>query len=201
MASPRRSSTAALIATCPFPEAGSWAPRSSVPTMAGAMDAAGICRRVPALCGDPEGKARRVRRYRVVEQQRFVWVHMAPDEEPNTEPFSFPHMDDDDYVKIHYSADFEATLHATAENILDVPHTAFLHRGFFRGRKNPSNRGSVEAIRGSRRSRVHRRAGSQGYPRHDSGAERWRHRAFRSLHPAIGGASGVPTGQEPLDDQ
>ncbi len=98
-------------------------------------DAAGICRRVPALCGDPEGKARRVRRYRVVEQQRFVWVHMTPDEEPNTEPFSFPHMDDDDYVKIHYSADFEATLHATAENILDVPHTAFLHRGFFRGRK------------------------------------------------------------------
>jgi len=27
----------------------------------------------------------------------------------------------------------EATLHATVENALDVPHTAFLHRGLFRG--------------------------------------------------------------------
>jgi hypothetical protein len=29
----------------------------------------------------------------------------------------------------------EATLHATLENALDVPHTAYLHRGLFRGGK------------------------------------------------------------------
>ena len=29
----------------------------------------------------------------------------------------------------------ESTLHATIENALDVPHTAFLHRGLFRGGK------------------------------------------------------------------
>jgi hypothetical protein len=42
-------------------------------------------------------------------------------------------MDDSRYTMIAYESDFEATLHATAENILDVPHTAFLHKGLFRG--------------------------------------------------------------------
>jgi hypothetical protein len=32
---------------------------------------------------------------------------------------------------------FDATLHATIENALDVPHTAFLHRGLFRGGRDP----------------------------------------------------------------
>ena len=39
------------------------------------------------------------------------------------------------YTSVFYSTEFEATLHATLENILDVPHTAFLHRGLFRGVK------------------------------------------------------------------
>ena len=36
-----------------------------------------------------------------------------------------------------------ATLHATIENALDVPHTAFLHRGLFRGGKRSEIRATV----------------------------------------------------------
>lgn len=101
------------------------------------FDSAGICRGVPALCGEQEGKARRVPRYQVREQQGYVWVFLARDPElaPDSEPYSFPHTDAPGYATVAYDADFEATLHATAENILDVPHTAFLHRGLFRGGK------------------------------------------------------------------
>ena len=96
-------------------------------------DAGGRCRAVPALTGEPEGKARNVARHRVVEQQGYVWVCPEPETEPKTAPYAFRHLDEPGYTSIHVSYDVEATLHASLENVLDVPHTAFLHRGLFRG--------------------------------------------------------------------
>lgn len=98
----------------------------------------GACQDVPALCGEPAGKARRVPRFATREQQGFVWVYMRPDVEPELEPYTFPNLEDRRYSTVRHGMDFEGTLHATLENILDVPHTAFLHRGLFRGvKRNP----------------------------------------------------------------
>lgn len=99
------------------------------------FDGEGVCQKVPALCGPQTGKARRVPSYAVREQQGYVWIYANPDVEPKVEPYSFPMMDDPRYSTVQYDSGFEATLHATLENILDVPHTAFLHRGLFRGVK------------------------------------------------------------------
>jgi phenylpropionate dioxygenase-like ring-hydroxylating dioxygenase large terminal subunit len=98
-------------------------------------DGDGVCQRVPALCGPQTGKARRVPLFPAVERQGYVWVYANQDSEPRVEPFSFPMLEDARYTSVRYDSAFEATLHATLENILDVPHTAFLHRGLFRGVK------------------------------------------------------------------
>lgn len=98
-----------------------------------AYDGGGRCQEVPALCGDQTGKARRVPCFATRERQGFVWVFMRPDVEPEFEPFEFPHLGTPGYSSVRHTMDFRGTLHATLENILDVPHTAFLHRGFFRG--------------------------------------------------------------------
>ena len=96
----------------------------------------GICHHVPTLCGPPEGRARRVQSYAVREQQGYVWVYMNPEEpSPDHEPYRFPHLGEASYSSTAYSYDFSATVHATLENILDVPHTAFLHQGIFRNSK------------------------------------------------------------------
>ncbi len=100
-----------------------------------AFDAGGQCQNVPALCGKQTGKARRVPHFACIEQQGFIWVYMRPDAEPKNVPFEFPCMDEPGYTTARHQMDFEGTLHATLENILDVPHTAFLHRGLFRGVK------------------------------------------------------------------
>lgn len=100
-----------------------------------AFDGEGVCQRVPALCGVQTGKGRRVPSFATVEKQGYVWVYMEPDVEPKVEPYTFPHLDDRRFGNVRYDAEVPATLHATAENILDVPHTAFLHRGLFRGVK------------------------------------------------------------------
>jgi phenylpropionate dioxygenase-like ring-hydroxylating dioxygenase large terminal subunit len=99
------------------------------------FDGEGVCQKVPALCGPQTGKARRVPMFPCVERQGFVWVYANAEATPKVEPFAFPLQDDARYTSVFYTVDFESTLHATLENILDVPHTAFLHRGLFRGVK------------------------------------------------------------------
>ncbi|MEO1334482.1 MAG: Rieske 2Fe-2S domain-containing protein, partial [Myxococcota bacterium] len=94
-----------------------------------AYDGGGVCREVPALCGESTGKARRVPSFATRAQDGLVWVFMTADVEPDSAPFSLPHLNDSDYTTVRYTVNVPATLHATLENILDVPHTAFLHRG------------------------------------------------------------------------
>ena len=73
--------------------------------------------------------------YRVVERDGFVWVWLSP-KDPHTTTFPDPprlaQLDDDKYTHIRMSMRVNATLHSTLENILDVPHTSYLHGGLFR---------------------------------------------------------------------
>jgi phenylpropionate dioxygenase-like ring-hydroxylating dioxygenase large terminal subunit len=108
------------------------------------FDARGACLEVPGLLGDPpDAPARRVPAHAARESQGFVFVWGRAEAEPAGEPFQVPCLDDPRYVVVERSFDFECTLHAALENALDVPHTAFLHRGRFRGGE-PSE---LEAVR------------------------------------------------------
>lgn len=98
----------------------------------------GACEKIPGLCGDPEGKARRVPMYPCLERDGFVWVYAEPDSEPKTQPPSLPNVNEPGYTTVVRSVTVQGTMHATAENALDVPHTAFLHAGLFRGAGEPN---------------------------------------------------------------
>jgi len=98
----------------------------------------GVCRVVPGLAGEHESKGRRTSAYPVVEQQGFIWVFMIPNCEPDHQPFTFPLMGKEGYSTVVRSVNASGSLHAVAENALDVPHTAFLHRGLFRGNAPPN---------------------------------------------------------------
>ncbi|MDQ3978922.1 MAG: aromatic ring-hydroxylating dioxygenase subunit alpha [Actinomycetota bacterium] len=103
------------------------------------FDPAGACRAIPGLVGeDPDRRSRRATVFPVAEQDGFVWV--VPDAEASSSPpgpFRFPHLTDPGYATVRRSARLESTLHAALENTLDVPHTAFLHGGLFRGGREP----------------------------------------------------------------
>lgn len=96
-------------------------------------DRDGECRRVPALAGESETRGRRVPAYRAIERQGYVWIYASTAAAPRTEPFSFPYLDRSPYASVRFETSVEATAHAALENVLDVPHTAFLHGGLFRG--------------------------------------------------------------------
>ena len=99
-------------------------------------DGAGVCQLVPGLERTTGGTGAHVPSYPVVEQQGFVWVNVG--ESAAGRPYEFPLLDRADYTTVRAVFDLEAPLVAAIENVLDVPHTAFVHRGLFRGgRRNP----------------------------------------------------------------
>jgi len=96
----------------------------------------GKCVKVPGLCGEAEKPARAVPRFAALEQDGFVWVFATPDAEPQGRPFAVPALGEG-AVEVRRVVEVESPLHAALENALDVPHTAVLHRGLFRGERAP----------------------------------------------------------------
>ena len=105
------------------------------------FDVMGQCTSVPGLVGEPASRGRQVTRYPTIERDGFVWIWCAPEIEPHREPFALPDLDDG-YTTVRQTLTVESTVWSTAENVLDVPHTAYLHGGLFRG-AGPKN--AIEA--------------------------------------------------------
>jgi phenylpropionate dioxygenase-like ring-hydroxylating dioxygenase large terminal subunit len=97
------------------------------------FESGGRCALVPGLLA-LDGRDRRAPVAAVREENGLVWVYPELDEAPASEPYPLP-ATGAEYARVVREVETEATLHATIENALDVPHTAYLHRGLFRGGK------------------------------------------------------------------
>lgn len=96
------------------------------------FDAGGACLAVPGLASPPEARATRAPAYPCLEQDGLVWVHSRAGAEPTGPPPRFPHLGERGYTTVVRELEVRATLYRALENVLDVPHTGFLHRGLFR---------------------------------------------------------------------
>ncbi len=103
----------------------------------------GRCLEVPALVGEPDAMARRAGAFALRERQGLVWIWGEPGVEPTRAPHELPHLGAPGYTSAIQSFEVDATLHAVAENTLDVPHTAYLHGGLFR---EPGRNAEIEVV-------------------------------------------------------
>jgi phenylpropionate dioxygenase-like ring-hydroxylating dioxygenase large terminal subunit len=87
---------------------------------------------LPILADEPKVKARCATAYSTREQQGMIWVYSTPDVEPRRDPHRFALEGAPGYGTVKQVVSAKGTLYSTIENALDVPHTAFLHRGLFR---------------------------------------------------------------------
>ena len=94
----------------------------------------GRCAKIPGLCGEADKEVRSVPRFATREQDGLVWVFATADVEPEGKPFAVPSIGEGAVVARRV-VEVESPLHPALENALDVPHTAVLHRGLFRGVK------------------------------------------------------------------
>jgi phenylpropionate dioxygenase-like ring-hydroxylating dioxygenase large terminal subunit len=88
----------------------------------------------------PEKRARegrRLERFPVREQDGFVWVYLGtPERAGEKEPFRFPHADEEGWRSYVMLTPFDGDVTDLVENFMDVPHTAFVHSGWFRKAAN-----------------------------------------------------------------
>jgi phenylpropionate dioxygenase-like ring-hydroxylating dioxygenase large terminal subunit len=101
------------------------------------FDGAGRSVEVPGLlgsAGDPAA-ARNVAAFAATEQDGFVWIWGQPASEPDRIPFGLPALTRGG-GQVVFARDLDCSLHAALENALDVPHTAHVHGGLFRGRES-----------------------------------------------------------------
>lgn len=82
-----------------------------------------LARSVPARCATV---------FESIEQDGLIWVWGNRERDAVGEPFAFRFSRRPGYTTVREAMDVEASVHATVENALDVPHTAFLHGGLFR---------------------------------------------------------------------
>ena len=125
-------------------------------------DGDGRCRAIPGLRQGRTQSTWHVPTYATVEQDGFVWAWGEPDTEPTRAPFALPVVDGPGAGQTVFRCDLDATLRAASENALDVPHTAFLHRGLFRGGAARTITAVRRPIDGRRGGPVPRRAGRHG---------------------------------------
>jgi phenylpropionate dioxygenase-like ring-hydroxylating dioxygenase large terminal subunit len=93
----------------------------------------GGCTFIPSRTAqEPDLKAARAPAFPVREQDGFVWVYPGNEAPPEGEPYRFALLGQPGYDHVRQVVTAESTLHAATENALDVPHTAYLHKGLFR---------------------------------------------------------------------
>ncbi|MCP5162819.1 MAG: aromatic ring-hydroxylating dioxygenase subunit alpha [Hahellaceae bacterium] len=109
------------------------------------FDAEGQCVNVPSE--GPDGKAfagRKVEDFPVKEVYGLIWVWMGGEVAPDKEPFPMPHYDEKGWNRYYMETDFNNGVTALVENFMDVPHTVFVHEGWFRDRKRLKVDSTVE---------------------------------------------------------
>ncbi|HLY73250.1 MAG TPA: aromatic ring-hydroxylating dioxygenase subunit alpha [Planctomycetota bacterium] len=96
----------------------------------------GRCEKIPGLCDGFDRIARNVPHFATIEENGLIWVYGSPDETPSTRPFALAPLDSG-ATEVRRVVNVESPLHPALENALDVPHTAVLHHGLFRGARVP----------------------------------------------------------------
>jgi phenylpropionate dioxygenase-like ring-hydroxylating dioxygenase large terminal subunit len=98
------------------------------------FNSAGECTHVPSE-GDAKSERTRgsVRSYPVIEQDECIWVWMGKEVPKDPPSFRFPNFENKNGWS-HYFMEtwFDNEVTNLAENFMDVPHTVFVHAGWFR---------------------------------------------------------------------
>lgn len=108
-------------------------------------DSGGQCVEIPSEGPNSERiPNKRVRQFTTAEAHGLVWVWMGRKGAPEEEPFPMPVMDEYGWRSYYMVTTFKNNVTDLVENFMDVPHTVFVHKGWFRDRKQICIKAKVE---------------------------------------------------------
>ncbi|MCB9649856.1 MAG: aromatic ring-hydroxylating dioxygenase subunit alpha [Deltaproteobacteria bacterium] len=99
-------------------------------------DSGGRCINIPSegANGEAPAEERRLETYPTLERDGLVWVWMGIGTEPDKAPFAMPHHASPGWGAYYMKTRFQNGVTNLVENFMDVPHTVFVHKGWFRSR-------------------------------------------------------------------
>jgi phenylpropionate dioxygenase-like ring-hydroxylating dioxygenase large terminal subunit len=98
------------------------------------------------LFRDRDGRATALDRAEVREQEGYVYGRLERGR--GAEPFRLPHVGERGWARVRLVHGFRNSVVNCAENFIDVPHTAFVHRGLFRSSRREALEAAVVRARG-----------------------------------------------------
>ena len=99
-------------------------------------DGAGQCVQIPSEGPHTERiPNKKVEYFPIIEENGLVWLWMGENKNPDRIPFQMPTMKEKGWHSYYLTTYFENNVTDLVENFMDVPHTIFVHKGWFRDRK------------------------------------------------------------------
>jgi len=113
-------------------------------------DETGQCKQIPSEGPHSERiPNKKVEAFPILEEKGLVWVWMGRDHKIDKKPFSMPTMAEKGWLHYYMVTHFENNVTDLVENFMDVPHTIFVHKGWFRDRKQIKITAKVERTKDS----------------------------------------------------
>ena len=108
-------------------------------------DRTGQCVHVPSEGpnGAVAGVGHRLRTFETIESDGLVWVWMGYNA-PHRAPFQMPHWRRRGFRAYYMETMFDNEVTNLVENFMDVPHTVFVHKGWFRSTSSKKVKTTVE---------------------------------------------------------
>lgn len=110
-------------------------------------DKTGQVVRVPSE-GSHYKPSHQMRSFPVCEKEEVIWVWVSEGEPKSPPPWTFPKINDPNWIHYFMVTDFANEVTNLAENFMDVPHTVYVHKGWFRNKKETRVPMTVETKNG-----------------------------------------------------
>lgn len=105
---------------------------------------------VPSEGLEQKNAKRCVRHFPTLERDGVVWVYMGLEKNPDiSKVWNFPHFGEKGWNHYFMVTDFNNEVTNLVENFMDVPHTVFVHKGWFRNKTMTKVPITVETKNGS----------------------------------------------------
>ncbi|WP_127718386.1 aromatic ring-hydroxylating dioxygenase subunit alpha [Halobacteriovorax sp. HLS] len=72
--------------------------------------------------------------YSCIEQDGAIWIWMGKEAPTTSPPWRFPKTSENGWINYFMVTDFENNVTHLAENFMDVPHTVYVHKNWFRNK-------------------------------------------------------------------
>lgn len=82
--------------------------------------------------------------FKSVEQEGVIWIWLGAEKTDSLPSWNFPHYHDKNWISYFMITEFDNEVTNLCENFMDVPHTVYVHKGWFRNKSKKQVPMSIE---------------------------------------------------------